>query len=369
MVLGAAVRSGKLRAATVPKPADAFVIAVPTPITADRQADVSAVEAALRSIAPVLKRGDLVVIESTSPVGTTERAAALLHKLRPELKFPDTNPEQSDVLIAYCPERILPGRTLRELADNPRVLGGLDRSSAARAKELYSSFCMGPMKMTTARVAELSKLVENAFRDVNVAFANELSIVCDALGIDVWSVINIANLHPRVKILAPGPGVGGHCIPVDPWFIHQALPDQTPLIRAAREVNDGKPHFVADRIVKLAKRFRQPVIGLLGLSYKPNVDDLRESPALEIACAVAERRIGTVLAVEPHLTELPLALANYPGVKLTELSTAVKRADIIAVLVAHDKFRSLDRGALASKVVVDTVGLMAGLDDAAPYAA
>ena len=238
-------------------------------------------------------------------MGTTERAAALLRKLRPEFTFPDTHPEQSDILIAYCPERILPGRTLRELTDNARVLGGLDRRSAVRAKEMYASFAVGPMRLTTARVAELSKLVENAFRNVNVAFANELSLVCDTLGLDVWSVIKIANLHPRVNILSPGPGVGGRCIPIDPWFIHQAAPDRTPLIKAAREVNDGKPHFVADRIIKLAKRFRQPVIGLLGLSYKPNVDDLRESPALEIARKIASRRIGTVLAVEPHLNELP----------------------------------------------------------------
>jgi UDP-N-acetyl-D-mannosaminuronic acid dehydrogenase len=365
MVLSAAVKSGKLRAVTSPEPADAFIIAVPTPIKDDRSADVSAIEAALRSIAPLVKRGDLIVIESTSPVGTTERAADLLRGLRPELTLPDHNPEQSDVLLAYCPERILPGQTLRELIDNARIIGGLDRRSAARARELYSSFAMGPMKTTTARVAELSKLVENAYRDVNIAFANELSLVCDALGIDVWSVIRMANLHPRVNILAPGPGVGGHCIPVDPWFIHQALPERTPLIKAAREVNDGKPHFVADRIVKLAKRFRQPVIGLLGLSYKPNVDDLRESPALEIACKVAARRVGTVLAVEPHLRELPPPLANFPGVQLTDLATAVRRADVIGILVAHNKFRSLDRGAVASKVVVDTVGLLAGLDDAA----
>jgi UDP-N-acetyl-D-mannosaminuronic acid dehydrogenase len=365
MLLSAAVKSGKLRAVTSPEPADAFIIAVPTPITEEHEADISAVEAALKSVAPVLKRGDLIVIESTSPVGTTERAADLLRKLRPEFSFPDTNPEQSDILLAYCPERILPGQTLRELIDNARIVGGLDRRSAMRAKELYSCFAMGPMKTTTARVAELSKLVENAYRDVNVAFANELSLVCDSLGIDVWSVIRMANLHPRVNILSPGPGVGGHCIPVDPWFIHQALPERTPLIKAAREVNDGKPQFVADRIVKLAKRFRQPVIGLLGLSYKPNVDDLRESPALEIACKVASRRVGTVLAVEPHLRELPPPLANYPGVQLTDLATAVKRADVVGILVAHNKFRSLDRGAVASKVVVDTVGLLAGLDDAA----
>ena len=369
MMLSAAVNSGRLRAVLNPEAADAFIIAVPTPITADHNADISAIEAALRSIAPVLKRGDLIVIESTSPVGTTERSAAQLRKLRPELSLPDTHPEQSDVLLAYCPERILPGQTLRELIDNARIIGGLDQRSAGRARELYSCFATGAMKTTTARVAELSKLVENAFRDVNVAFANELSLVCDALGVDVWSVIRLANLHPRVNILSPGPGVGGHCIPVDPWFIHQALPDQTPLIRAAREVNDRKPQFVADRIVKLAKRFRQPVIGLLGLSYKPNVGDLRESPALEIACKVASRRVGKVLAVEPHLSELPPPLANYPGVQLTDLATAVQRADIVGVLVAHNKFRTLDRGAVASKIVVDTVGLLAGSDDAAWRAA
>jgi len=365
MVLGAAVKSGKLRAVTAPEAADAFIIAVPTPIAADHKADLAAVEVALKSIAPVLTRGNLIVIESTSPVGTTERAAELLRKLRPDLTLPTANPEHSDILLAYCPERILPGQTLRELIDNARIIGGLDRRSAARAKELYSCFATGPIKTTTARVAELSKLVENAYRDVNVAFANELSLVCDALGIDVWSVIRMANLHPRVNILSPGPGVGGHCIPVDPWFIHQALPEQTPLIKTAREVNDGKPHFVADRIVKLAKRFRQPVIGLLGLSYKPNVDDLRDSPALEIACKVASRRVGTVLAVEPHLRELPPPLANFPGVQLTDLPTAVRRADIVGILVAHNKFRSLDRGTVASKIVVDTVGLLAGLDEAA----
>ncbi len=276
MVLGAAVASGKLRAVTVPEPADAFIIAVPTPVTEDHQADISAIEAALNSIAPVLRRGDLIVIESTSPVGTSEQAARQLRALRPDLTFPDIAPEQSDVLLAYCPERILPGQTLRELVDNARIIGGLDRRSAIRARELYACFAMGPMKLTTARVAELSKLVENTFRDVNIALANELSLVCDALGIDVWSVIRLANLHPRVNILSPGPGVGGHCIPVDPWFIHQALPEHTPLIRTAREVNDRKPLFLVNRIAKVAQRFRKPVVALLGLTYKQNVDDLRE---------------------------------------------------------------------------------------------
>lgn len=364
MVLNAAVVSGKLRAVTVPEPADAFLIAVPTPITPDKTADMSALEAAIASIAPVLKRGDLVVIESTSPVGTTERAAAQLAALRPDLNFPHNAPDMSDVLLAYCPERILPGQTLRELIDNARIIGGLDRRSALRARALYATFAMGPMKLATARVAELSKLVENAFRDVNVAFANELSLVCDALGVDVWSVIRMANLHPRVNILAPGPGVGGHCIPVDPWFIHEALPEQTRLIRTAREVNDGKPHVIADRIAGVAARFRDPVIGLLGLAYKPNVDDLRESPALEIALDLARRRAGTLLIAEPYLPALPPGFADNRCVELVDMQTAVSRADVVGILVAHNHFRSLDRGAVASKVVVDTVGLLSSLDDA-----
>ncbi len=358
MVLGAAVASGKLRAVTVPEPADAFIIAVPTPVTEDHQADISAIEAALTSIAPALRRGDLIVIESTSPVGTSEQAARQLRALRPDLTFPDIAPEQSDVLLAYCPERILPGQTLRELVDNARIIGGLDRRSAIRARELYACFAMGPMKLTTARVAELSKLVENTFRDVNIALANELSLVCDALGIDVWSVIRLANLHPRVNILSPGPGVGGHCIPVDPWFIHQALPEHTPLIRTAREINDRKPLFLVNRIAKVAQRFRKPVVALLGLTYKQNVDDLRESPALEIAHQLATRRVGKLLIVEPHLKELPCRLANYPNLEMTDLASAVKRADVIVILVAHNKFRALDRGAVASKVVIDVVGLL-----------
>jgi UDP-N-acetyl-D-mannosaminuronic acid dehydrogenase len=362
MVLGAAVKSGKLRAVTTPETADAFVVAVPTPITHDDKADISAVEAALKSIASVLKRGDLIVIESTSPVGTTERAAALLRKLRPEFTFPDTNPEQ---LPGTNPARPHAARAHRQCA-RPRRSRSAERGARERTVFVLCRRADAADDRPRCRTVEL---VENAFRDVNVAFANELSLVCDTLGIDVWSVIKIANLHPRVNILSPGPGVGGHCIPIDPWFIHQAAPDQTPLIKAAREVNDGKPHFVADRIIKLAKRFRQPVIGLLGLSYKPNVDDLRESPALEIARKIASRRIGTVLAVEPHLNELPEELANYPGVQLTDMTTAVKRADIIGILVGHNKFRSLDRGAVASKIVVDTVGLLAGLDDPVEHAA
>lgn len=363
MVLNAAVKSGMLKAYTQPQPADVFLIAVPTPITADKTADMSMVESALASVAPVLKKGDLVVIESTSPVGTTERAAEQLRRLRPDLSYPDTMPELSDIMMAYCPERILPGQTLRELVDNARIVGGLDHRSALRARDVYRHFAMGKIKLTTSRVAELSKLTENAFRDVNVAFANELSLVCDHLGVDVWSVIKMANLHPRVNILSPGPGVGGHCIPVDPWFIHEALPEATPLIRNAREVNDAKPKRVADQISRLANRYREPVVALLGLAYKPNVDDLRESPALEIAEILAHRGVGRLLIVEPNIEALPVGLAGHPGVEFVDHHTAIAQADVIAILVAHSKFRNADRAALASKVVIDTVGLLQQQED------
>jgi len=363
IVLSAVVTSGRLKATTQPQPADVFMIAVPTPFRTDKTADMTMVESALASIAPVLKKGDLIIIESTSPVGTTERAAAQLRGLRPDLSFPDTLPEISDVMMAYCPERILPGQTLRELVDNARILGGLDHRSALRARDVYRHFARGTIKLSTSRVAELSKLTENAFRDVNIAFANELSLVCEHLGVDVWAVIKSANLHPRVNILAPGPGVGGHCIPVDPWFIHEALPEATPLIRTAREVNDAKPVRVAEQIARLAGRYKQPVVAVLGLAYKPNVDDLRESPALKIAIDLADRAIGRLLIVEPNIEALPRGLAGRPNVELTDHAAAVAEADVVAILVGHSMFRNLDRAALKSKVVIDTVGLLQSRDD------
>lgn len=363
IVLSSVVSRGLLKATTVPQPADVFMIAVPTPIRDDKTADMAMVEAALSAIAPVLAKGNLIIIESTSPVGTTERAAAQLRSLRPDLTFPDTMPELADIQMAYCPERILPGQTLRELVDNARILGGLDHRSAVRAREVYRHFARGKIKLSTSRVAELSKLTENAFRDVNIAFANELSLVCDHLGVDVWSVIKMANLHPRVNILSPGPGVGGHCIPVDPWFIHEALPEATPLIRSARGVNDTKPRRVADQIARLAGRYKEPVVALLGLAYKPNVDDMRESPALEIARDLAKRGIGRLLIVEPNIEELPKGLADMPNVDLVDHHQAVAEADVVGILVAHSKFRNVDRAALASKVVIDTVGLLQAHED------
>lgn len=358
VVLQAAVGTGKLKAVVKPEPADAFVIAVPTPIMPDKTSDLRAVEASFRSIAPVLAKGNLVILESTSPVGTTERMTKLLSELRPDLSFPLTTPNSSDVMVAYCPERILPGQTLRELVDNSRTIGGLDQRSSERTVEFYSIFCRGEMVVTSSRAAELVKLAENSFRDVNIAFANELSILCSHLGIDVHEVIGAANRHPRVDILNPGPGVGGHCIPVDPWFIVEALPDKARLIRTAREVNDSKTQFVSDQIRARADRFKRPAIALLGLAYKPDVDDLRESPALEIAEHALKEQLGDLMIVEPNIDELPPSLSKAGcSCQLVPLDEALRKADIAVLLVGHKNFKRITPQALAEKVVIDTVGL------------
>jgi UDP-N-acetyl-D-mannosaminuronic acid dehydrogenase len=359
ILLTKVVLAGNLKASLEVEPAEAFIIAVPTPFRDGHQPDLSCVEAAARAIAPVLKKGNLVVLESTSPVGTTEQVAKWLAEARPDLSFPHTCAENPDVNLAYCPERVLPGRILSELISNARIIGGLMPACGARARALYESIVLEEKcHVTSARAAEMAKLSENAFRDVNIAFANELSMICDALDIDAWDVIRLANLHPRVQILEPGPGVGGHCIAVDPWFIVSQSPAEARLIRTAREVNDSKPHHVVNKIRQAAANCRlpRPRIAFFGLSYKANVEDLRESPSLEIVATVANDDIGTVMAVEPHIDVLPAALAAL-GVELTGTDDALAQADILVLLVDHREFRSVDQNRLAGKTVLDTRGI------------
>lgn len=357
MVVQAAVAGGKLRATLKPEPADAFIIAVPTPFTEGKQPDISYIHAATKAIAPLLKKGNLVVLKSTSPAGTTEQIKAWIGELRPDLVLPEMDQEEADVHLAHCPERVLPGSVLRELVDNDRIIGGISLGCAELAAELYRSFVRAEMHLTNARTAELAKLVENSYRDVNIAFANELSMVCDKLDINVWDLISLANKHPRVNILSPGPGVGGHCIAVDPWFIIAAAPKLTKVIRAARDVNDGKPDVVLAKIKTAAKRLREPVIACLGLSYKPDIDDLRESPALHIVEHLAREKGGKLLVVEPNVKSLPQSLKGFSDVALTELRDAIYEADIIVALVGHRQFKRVDRELLKPKIVIDTCGI------------
>jgi len=361
-VTARAVQKGLLTAATEPSEADAFVIAVPTPFH-DGKADLSFVFSAGEAIAPKLRKGNLVVLESTSPPGTTERLIERLAALRPDLRFPaGADDTDMDIHVAYCPERVLPGKVLTELVENDRVIGGITSTCSEHAVRLYQIFCKGDLLITNSRTAELCKLTENSFRDVNIAFANELSAVCDELGINVWELIKLANHHPRVKILQPGPGVGGHCIAVDPWFIVEAAPNSARLIRMAREVNDHKPHLVVDK-VKMAiggHKGGRPKLALLGLAFKPDVDDLRESPALHIAEMLADLDNAVIVVSEPHIDELPASLAKYPNVGLSQdEAAAIAEADIIVMLVNHRQYYNVDRALLADKVLIDTRGIWA----------
>jgi UDP-N-acetyl-D-mannosaminuronic acid dehydrogenase len=332
------VEAGMLEAFTTPQEADAFIMAVPTPFKGeDHEPNLDYIEAATRSLAKVLKKGDLVILESTSPVGTTEKMSAWLAEERPDLTFPHQVGEESDIRVAHCPERILPGQMIRELVENDRVIGGITPKCTQAAKELYQTFVKGECVETSARVAEMSKLTENAFRDVNIAFANELSILCDKMGINVFELINMANRHPRVNILQPGCGVGGHCIAVDPWFIVHDFPHEAQLIKTARMINDGKPLFVISKIKEVIKNIENPKIACLGLAFKPDIDDLRESPALEITKMLSDEGYD-ILAVEPNIKELPKVLENRKNVKLVSLEDALKEADVIAVLVKHKDF-------------------------------
>ena len=354
-LVNGAVATGKLKATTEPASADVFIIAVPTPFTDGNKPDLKYVRAAAEAIAPVLKKDNLVIIESTSPVGTTEQISHWLAEMREDLTFPHQAGEESDICVAYSPERVLPGRILIELVRNDRVVGGMSPRCAERAAELYRMIIEGECFLTSARTAELVKLSENAFRDVNIAFANELSLICDRLDLDVWEVAELANRHPRVEILKPGPGVGGHCIAVDPWFIVDSAPEEATLIRTARTVNDAKPKHIVANVLEACERFAEPRVACLGLSYKADIDDLRESPAVEIVDLIANE-VAEIWAVEPHVSELPESLAG-SGVKLAELDDALDAADIIVLLTDHQMFKSLDRQRLAGKIIFDTRGI------------
>lgn len=362
-VVHSAVEDGLLRAVLEPVPADAFLIAVPTPFKGENhEPDLAFIKAAVGAIAPVLKAGNLVVLESTSPVGTTEQLAEWLAQARPDLSFPQQQGERSDIRIAYCPERVLPGRMVEELVSNDRVIGGLTQRCGLAAKALYEIFVEGECVLSDARTAELCKLAENAFRDVNIAFANELSLICDGQGIDVWQLIRLANRHPRVSILQPSAGVGGHCIAVDPWFIVAGAPDKARLVRTAREVNDHKPDWVIskvqDAVAEFANRHRnvKPVIAALGLAFKPNIDDLRESPALHIAEELYRLHGERLMLVEPHAEELPQFLS---GCRMATLEDALNEADVLVLLVKHDAFLvTVEENIRPQQMIIDAVGLI-----------
>lgn len=345
IIVKAAVTEGYLKAATKPEPADAFLIAVPTPFkhTKDNipQPDLSYIEAAANSIAPVLKKGDLVILESTSPVGATEQLAQWLSELRKDLKFPQQAGEQTDIHISHCPERVLPGHVIKELVENDRVIGGMTKKCSEKSISLYKTFVKGECVVTNSRTAEMAKLTENSCRDVQIAFANELSIICDKLDINVWELISLANRHPRINILQPGPGVGGHCIAVDPWFIISKTPEEAKLIHTARKVNDHKPLWVIERVdiaistllkKEPEKSIKQITIACFGLTFKPNIDDLRESPALQITKQIAAEHPGTVVAVEPNIKELN------EDFELVSATSALEKSDIIILLVDHEEF-------------------------------
>jgi UDP-N-acetyl-D-mannosaminuronic acid dehydrogenase len=357
VAVAGAVARGLLTASVDVPEADAFLIAVPTPFQGDHRPDLSYVKAAAEAIAPRLIGGEVVILESTSPPGTTRAVSEWIAAARPDLRLPHQDPKNPDVHIAHCPERVLPGKIMIELITNDRVVGGITPACAQRAAAIYGLFCKGEILYTDAESAEMAKLVENSFRDVNIAFANELANICDTLGFDVWEIIRLANKHPRVNVLTPGPGVGGHCIAVDPWFIVAAAPDEAQLIRQARETNDARPAGVVAKVDAAVAVDDRP-IACLGLAFKANIDDLRESPAITVATRVAQaypdRRI---LAVEPHVNELPAVLTDLGNVELTSLDDALAIAGTLVLLVDHDVFARVPAAQLVGHQVIDTRGL------------
>ena len=342
-----AVDNGRLKANLTPVHSDAYLIAVPTPFKGDDHTpDLSYIHAVSKALAPLLEKGDLVILESTSPVGATEQMVEWLAEARPDLTFPKYHEpdNEADIYVAYCPERVLPGKVVEELISNDRIIGGMTKESTKKAQEVYRIFVEGQLLATNSRTAEMAKLTENASRDVSIAFANELSIISDKLDINVWELIELANHHPRVNILQPGAGVGGHCIAVDPWFIVNQNPDEAKIIRAAREINDSKPDWVIGKINAEIDKLKvqgieKPTVALLGLAFKPDIDDLRESPAVNIAKTMLEADNAEILLVEPNIKKLPEKLA---AGNLVSLDTAVEQADVLLVLVAHDEFKLLN---------------------------
>lgn len=355
------IQNGSFIATNKPKKSDVFIIAVPTPFLDDYSPDLSYIKSAIKSIAPVLEKGNIVILESTSPVGTTEEMARLLASERQDLIFPelDDNSINFDVSIAYCPERVMPGNIISELIENNRIIGGMTKTCSKRAIDVYQIFVKSECMTSDCRTAELAKLVENSFRDVNIAFANELSLISDKLNINVWNLIKLTNHHPRVNILKPGPGVGGHCIAVDPWFIINSLPDETKLIKAAREVNDRKPQYILSLIDKAIKSTSKEIsdinITCLGISFKADIDDLRGSPALKIVKSLCQYNLNKLNIVEPNISELPSSINN--NANLTSLDLAINDADIVVVLVDHSEFKLMDRAVLSNKIIVDSKGL------------
>lgn len=347
------IEDGKFRASTTPEPAEVHVIAVPTPFAEDRAPDLSFVRAAAENLAGVLEPGNLVILESTLPVGATEQVGEWLAASRLDLSFPQQKGDLAQIRIAHCPERVLPGQIIHEVVHNPRVIGGMTRRCATVALSFYKAAVQGECFLTNARTAEMVKLTENAFRDVNIAYANELSLICHELRINVWELIELANKHPRVNILRPGPGVGGHCIAVDPWFIIHSAPEPARMIRAARNVNDAKPGWIAAKVLEKVATLKAPTIACLGLAYKPDVDDLRQSPSVAVVKSLLDK--ARVLVSEPYVDTLPEELA---GAELVDLSEAIEAADIVVFLTAHSVFRNIDRADLEQRIVFDTCGIL-----------
>lgn len=346
LAVASAVKSGFLKADTKPVKADTYLVVVPTPFKGNHEPDISYIQVATENILPLLKEGDLYIIESTSPVGTTECMRDFIYARRPELT--------DKLYIAYCPERVLPGNVMYELVHNDRVIGGINSASTEKAVAFYKQFVKGELHTTNARTAEMCKLTENSSRDVQIAFANELSLICDKADINVWELIHLANKHPRVNILQPGSGVGGHCIAVDPYFITAEFPREAQIISKAREINNYKAFWCAEKIANTIRDFevkhnKTPSVALMGLAFKPNIDDLRESPAVYITQKVLQQAKGeTYFIVEPNVEE-------HPYYKITKLEEAIEKADIVALLVAHNEFKDI---AINGKVILDFCGVI-----------